>query len=120
MISHEQAHIVQAYRGDPSGWVTEGIADWVRYSLGQPPPNHGPEATCQGGAHYTGGYECAAALLTFMDARAPGPLVQDLNTYMRQQGSNANINTWITTYTRDTLASHWLLCRSATCTGGRP
>ncbi len=120
MISHEEAHLAQAYSGDPSGWVTEGIADWVRYSLGQPPPNHGQAATCQGGAHYSGGYECAAALLMFMDGRVDGPLVQDLNVYMRDKGSGANVSGWIADYTRDTLASHWFLCRSANCTGGRP
>jgi len=34
VVTHEVMHIVQDYRHDPPGWLTEGIADYVRYVYG--------------------------------------------------------------------------------------
>jgi hypothetical protein len=35
VVTHEAMHIVQDYRGKTGpGWITEGIADYVRYKLG--------------------------------------------------------------------------------------
>lgn len=33
MILHEMVHVVQSYPGGTSGWVTEGVADYLRYFL---------------------------------------------------------------------------------------
>jgi hypothetical protein len=34
VITHEAMHVVQAYSGFSEGWITEGIADYVRFQFG--------------------------------------------------------------------------------------
>src|ERR1700754_4491941 len=34
VVTHEAMHIVQNYAGKGEGWLTEGIADYVRYKYG--------------------------------------------------------------------------------------
>src|ERR1700761_5441021 len=31
MVGHEMVHVAQAYPGKPASWLTEGIADYMRY-----------------------------------------------------------------------------------------
>jgi hypothetical protein len=33
MLIHEMVHVIQAYRGGVPGWVTEGIADYIRFYI---------------------------------------------------------------------------------------
>lgn len=34
VVTHEAMHVVQDYKGANFGWITEGIADYVRYKFG--------------------------------------------------------------------------------------
>jgi hypothetical protein len=34
VVTHESMHVVQEYKDDGPGWITEGIADYARYKYG--------------------------------------------------------------------------------------
>lgn len=81
MIAHELVHVVQAYPGQPSGWLTEGLADWGRYYLLLPadPQRRFDPAR----ADWRRGYQPAAALLAWCEARKPGT-VRIVNAALRR------------------------------------
>ncbi|KAJ6640778.1 hypothetical protein Bhyg_05710 [Pseudolycoriella hygida] len=59
---HEMVHVIQHYKKCPS-WLTEGIADWIRYFVYEPdrkPKKPTPDQ------HYTNGYGVAAYFLQFI------------------------------------------------------
>ncbi|ODM94871.1 hypothetical protein Ocin01_11806 [Orchesella cincta] len=62
---HEMAHIIQGYR-KCDGWVTEGLADWVRYWHYEPNRKPGKPGA---GSHYTNGYGVSAYFLDWINSR---------------------------------------------------
>lgn len=81
LVAHELVHVVQAYPGKPSGWLTEGIADWGRYYLLLPadPARRFDPAR----ADWRRGYQPAAALLAWCETRRSGT-VQAVNAALRR------------------------------------
>lgn len=80
MVAHELVHVIQKYpRG--FGWVTEGIADYIRYYVVEPDSKNArfnPDRQ-----DYKGGYQPAAALLNWIEkTRGPG-IVAKLNQALR-------------------------------------
>ncbi|MBI1373538.1 MAG: hypothetical protein GC159_12485 [Phycisphaera sp.] len=81
-LVHEMAHVVQQYthRGTP-GWVTEGIADYVRWFVWEPPhrrPRINPDH-----AKYTDSYQTTGAFLAWIVANKDADFVRKLNTDCR-------------------------------------
>ncbi len=97
MILHEFVHVVQAYpEGTTPGWVTEGIADYLRdYILLPSPTRHTPPAR----ADYRRGYTHAATLLDYIiQTRHHGDwkaLIHPLNAAC-QSGENGEA--WLTAH----------------------
>lgn len=60
---HEMAHVIQNYR-KCEGWITEGIADWVRYFHFE--PERQPSRPVRG-QHYSNGYGVAAYFLDWLN-----------------------------------------------------
>lgn len=84
VVTHEIMHIVQAY-GDGGGpwWVTEGIADYVRYKFGV--DNAGARWTLpdyREGQKYDNGYRVTARFLAWLEKSNPG-IVKTLDKNMR-------------------------------------
>lgn len=84
VVTHEIMHIVQAY-GDGGGpwWVTEGIADYVRYKCGV--DNAGAKWTLPNykeGQKYDNGYRVTARFLAWLEKSNPG-IVKTLDKNMR-------------------------------------
>lgn len=83
MVAHELTHVIQHYgRGNKdAGWLTEGIADYVRYYVIEPGTRQGrfnPDR-----ATYKGGYQPAAGMLNWLEkTKGPGFVVK-LNDRMR-------------------------------------
>jgi hypothetical protein len=74
VVTHELMHVVQAYQGKAPGWLTEGIADYVRDVYGTANAETGwalrPPVP---GSNYTDGYTTTAAFLQWLEtAKAPG------------------------------------------------
>jgi hypothetical protein len=86
-VVHEMVHVVQQYGrargGKPNpGWLVEGVADYVRWSLYEPPevrtrPN--PDR-----AKYTDSYRVTGAFLAWVVETHGADAVKTLNTAMRE------------------------------------
>jgi hypothetical protein len=84
VVTHEVMHIVQAY-GDGGGpwWVTEGIADYVRYQFGV--DNAGAKWSLPAykeGQKYDNSYRITARFLAWIEQSKPG-IVKTLDKNMR-------------------------------------
>ena len=85
VVTHEVMHIVQAYRNHslPS-WVTEGIADFVRYTLGVNNASANWSLTpFNAGQSYTNSYRITARFFVWIVNKYDKDFVKKLNTAMR-------------------------------------
>lgn len=87
VVTHEAMHIVQAYPNDSGpGWVTEGIADYVRYTLGV---NNDaarwalPELKST--QNYDNAYRITARFLVWIEKHKARGFVQKLDAVMRKK-----------------------------------
>lgn len=77
MIIHELTHVVQDYRGKGEGWLTEGIADYIRdrhFEPGVRKQRIDPEKNS-----YRQGYGVAGAFLMWLEAGKNKDVVRKLN-----------------------------------------
>jgi len=119
-IVHEMAHVVQSYPPEQPAkqpfWLREGIADYIRYELGYQNewsyPHCGP-----GSEHYTSGYWCSAAFLTYLVKKHDKDLVRKLNRSLR---TNVYSETLFQESTGQSLQQLWQQCLQETCAGGKP
>lgn len=107
VVVHEGMHIVQAYTGNTPGWLTEGIADYVRDSYGL--NNAAAGWTLQRyryGQHYTWGYGVVGKFLQWLETHhtADGaPIVDQLDQLLRSGNYSQSIWTQWTGNDIDTL-----------------
>lgn len=85
VVTHEVMHIVQAY-GSNSGpwWITEGIADFVRYTYGV--DNEGAKWALPGykpGQSFDQGYRVTASFFAWIEKRGKGGIIKLLDHKMR-------------------------------------
>lgn len=66
MLLHEATHVLQQHV--QGGWITEGMADWVRYSMLHDQPTQSVPV----GGTYLDGYSTAAYFLQWIEAQHPG------------------------------------------------
>jgi hypothetical protein len=70
-VYHELTHVAQNYPGGTPRFITEGVADYLRFYLGgsltpdTPPVESYGRARCPADQNYASGYGCAAALLKY-------------------------------------------------------
>ena len=81
VITHEAMHIVQDYHtGNTPGWLTEGIADYVRHKYGVNNEKGGwklPELKPD--HHYTNAYRVTARFLVWVEANYDKKIVDKMN-----------------------------------------
>lgn len=87
VVTHEVMHIVQAYPADAGpGWITEGIADYVRYKVGVNNAAGGwklPEYN--GKQNYTNAYRVTARFFVWVEKNYKKNFVKVLNAEMRNK-----------------------------------
>lgn len=87
IVTHEVMHIVQSYPGGAGpGWITEGIADYVRYKFGVNNAEGGwtlPEYTSQ--QSYRNAYRVTARFFLWIEKNYKSDLVQKLDKEMREK-----------------------------------
>ncbi|HEY2573063.1 MAG TPA: basic secretory protein-like protein [Verrucomicrobiaceae bacterium] len=79
MVVHELTHIVQHYQGKGEGWLTEGIADYVRHQYFE---NDGAELKHRinpDKSSYQQSYTTAAAFLIWLEEAKDKDIVRKLN-----------------------------------------
>ena len=83
-IIHELTHVVQSYgdTGNPPGWLTEGIADYVRWFTWEPQSKrpHADAAT----AKYDASYQTSGEFLAWAQGKYDRQLVRKLNAALRK------------------------------------
>lgn len=83
MVIHELFHLVQAYTGGGEGWLTEGLADYVRHRRFEPDANWGkpdPEK-----AKYTDAYKTTALFLEWIEDTQKKGICLTLNAASRKK-----------------------------------
>lgn len=87
VVTHEAMHVVQDYPGDAGpGWITEGIADYVRYTLGV--DNAGGNWSLPAYAanqHYENAYRVTARFFVWLEKKKHPGIVKKLDTAMRSK-----------------------------------
>ncbi len=81
MVVHELTHVVQAYKGKNEFWLTEGIADYVRYERYEPGTQKwklDPEKSS-----YKQGYGIAGAFLAWLEKNKNPEIIHKLNAACR-------------------------------------
>jgi hypothetical protein len=88
-------HIIQAYTGGTPGWLTEGIADLVRYRYGVNNSAAGWSLPAYSSSQsYTNAYRVTARFLAWLENHVSSTIVTNLNTALRNHTYTAN--TWVT------------------------
>ncbi|KAA2238939.1 secretory protein [Chitinophaga agrisoli] len=105
VVTHEIMHIVQAYTGGAPGWLTEGIADYVRYKYGVDNAGAGWSLpNWSSSQSYTDAYRVTARFLVWIERHGHPSIVNDLNTRLRNHTYTSS--TW-STLTGETVDQLW-------------
>lgn len=84
VITHEAMHVVQQYRRNAPGWLTEGIADYARYKYGVDNAGGGwslPDY--QASQHYDNSYRITARFLAWLEKNGQPGIVAKLDQVLR-------------------------------------
>jgi len=87
VVTHEVMHIIQSYPGDAGpGWVTEGIADYVRYKMGVDNAGAGWSLTpFSVEQNYDNAYRVTARFMVWTEQYYDKQLVKKLDAAMRTE-----------------------------------
>jgi len=77
MVVHELTHVVQDYRGKGEFWLTEGIADYIRYHHYEPGKQNWKRDPVK--SSYRQGYGIAGAFLAWLEKTKNPQIVRLLN-----------------------------------------
>ena len=116
-VVHELVHVVQNYgvgrRNNPNrtrtpGWLTEGIADYIRWFLYEP-QTHGADITSRNidRARYDGNYRISANFLNWVTETYDKNIVRELNAAAREARYNDDLWTKFTGHTVQELGDEW-------------
>ncbi|HLO40013.1 MAG TPA: basic secretory protein-like protein [Phycisphaerales bacterium] len=91
MLIHEVTHIIQAYprQKEDLGWLTEGIADYIRFWLYEPQTRQHPINKEK--ASYRNSYRVAGAFLGWLVETHDKEIVTKLNAKLRAGNADASI-----------------------------
>lgn len=102
-IIHEMAHFFQQYPAPEPTWLVEGIADYIRYSLGFETPWSYPHCG-PGSEHYTSGYWCSAVFLEYIERVYDPGIVTKLDRALREKNYKDSL---FEVYTSKSLEELW-------------
>ena len=102
LVIHEMTHVIQRYPDPNPSWVTEGIADYVRW-FNFEPENRRPHPNPQR-AKYTDSYQTTAAFFAWIVQSHDQHFVKKLNAAMRQSKYSSQL---FKEYTGKTVDELW-------------
>ncbi len=108
VVTHEVMHVVQAYKSYDPGWLTEGIADYVRYVYGVNNKNGGwtlPDY--KAGQSYANAYRITARFLIWVEKNKYKNIVDDMDKAMRDGTYTPELWTKVTGKSVDDLWSEY-------------
>jgi alpha-L-fucosidase len=84
VVTHEVMHVVQDYRHDPPGWLTEGIADYARFVYGvNNVAARWALPDYKAGQSYKNAYRVTARFLVWASQRSDAHLVDKFDAALR-------------------------------------
>jgi hypothetical protein len=105
MVAHELVHVIQSYPPYPrrvnNGWVTEGIADYIRHAHFEPEvplPRINPDR-----ASYRDAYKTTAGFFIWIEKNYDKEFVKKLNVAMRERTYDDSIFEKLTSKKLDDL-----------------
>ena len=111
MVVHELTHVVQDYKGGGEFWLTEGIADYVRYERYEPGKQKwklDPEKSS-----YKQGYGIAGAFLAWLEKNKNPNIIRKLNAASRDRSYKREMFKELCGADVDTLWKEFLAAQSA-------
>jgi alpha-L-fucosidase len=128
VVTHEVMHIVQDYRHDPPGWLTEGIADYARFVFGvNNAAAHWTLPDYTAGQSYENAYRVTARFLVWASQRGDAQLVDRLDAALRSGKYTPSLWVKLTGKTVDALWAEYAanpvvagLASAVAVTGGGP
>ncbi len=118
LVAHELVHVIQSYpRRTGPGWVTEGIADYLRWAVfeGKPlawfpvPRSRGNRPVERG---YEQSYQITAGFFLWLESDLVPGIVNRLNTAMRRRTYSAELFQEATGQTLDDLWGRYMEFRA--------
>ncbi|MGS2738635.1 basic secretory protein-like protein [Sinomicrobium sp. M5D2P17] len=111
VITHEVMHLVQSYpSGSGPGWITEGIADYVRYKYGVDNEGSGWSLPDYAeGQHYSHSYRITARFLLWLSEIYQEDLILQLDQQMRNATYSGNFWKKHTDHSLDMLWEVYIL-----------
>lgn len=111
VVTHEVMHIIQSYPGGAGpGWVTEGIADYVRYKMGVDNAGAGWSLTPFSAKHnYNNAYRITARFMVWTEQHYDKKLVKKLDAAMRTKTYQSSLWKTLTGKTVDELWAEYSL-----------
>jgi hypothetical protein len=105
VVTHEVMHIVQSYpRGSGPGWLTEGIADYVRHKYGvNNEAGKWALPKYDTSHHYTKSYRITARFLLWLETKVRPSIINELDNAMRSRTYVPEIWEKLTTKSLDQL-----------------
>ncbi|TGD80904.1 secretory protein [Hymenobacter wooponensis] len=84
VVTHEVMHVVQAYPPNSVGWLTEGIADYVRYTYGvNNVKANWTLPAYKEGQSYTNSYRITARFFVWLEKNVRSTLINELDNAAR-------------------------------------
>ena len=84
VVTHEVMHVVQAYPSNSVGWITEGIADYVRYVYGvNNVKANWALPDYKEGQSYTNSYRITARFFVWLEKNVRKSFINELDQAMR-------------------------------------
>jgi hypothetical protein len=93
MVIHELTHIVQDYKGGGEGWLTEGIADYIRHRHFEKNAGSLAKRIDPDTGTYKQAYTTAAAFLVWLEEKRDKDIVRKVNAASRAGAYNAELFT---------------------------
>jgi hypothetical protein len=84
LVFHELVHVIQDYKGIDAGWLTEGIADYLRWAIYEGKPQDWFPFTDKPQG-YKDSYRVAGGFLLWLETDACPGIVNKLNTRIRKR-----------------------------------
>lgn len=90
LVVHELVHVIQAYPSPKPWWITEGIADYLRWAIYEKKPQSWfPRPKEKQG--YARSYRVTAGFFLWLESGAAPGIVKKLNTAMRNRAYSADL-----------------------------
>ncbi len=85
VVTHEGMHVVQSYPGGAGpGWITEGVADYVRHKMGvNNKAGNWSLTPFRDSHHYTNAYRITARFFVWIESKHGNDFVKKLDNAMR-------------------------------------